>query len=105
MHRYSNTSVWNFPRTCSTENCARCHSNSHKSMSCAREAQGRKAEAGNNASAIARSHQEEVQVNQRIITHAILTLLIAVFLMSSPAAGQIKLGTNALNVAPAAAKP
>jgi hypothetical protein len=37
---------------------------------------------------------------------AISTLvLIAVFLMSSPAAGQIKLGTNAVNVAPAAVKP
>src|SRR5262249_26437395 len=37
---------------------------------------------------------------------AILTLaLIAVFLMPSPATGQVKLGTNAVNVAPAAAKP
>src|SRR5262249_18442116 len=48
---------------------------------------------------------QEVQVNQRFITGAILTLLIAVFLMSSPASGQLKLGTNAINVAPATAKP
>ena len=47
-------------------------------------------------------------MNQRFITPlgAILALVvIAVFLTASPAAGQIKLGTNALNVAPAAAKP
>jgi hypothetical protein len=48
-------------------------------------------------------------MNQRLITplSAILALmLIAMFLMPSPAAGQtIKLGTNALNVAEAAAKP
>jgi hypothetical protein len=43
----------------------------------------------------------------RLITPpgAILSLLIAVFLMPSPAVGQVKLGTNALNVAPAATKP
>src|SRR5262249_19891333 len=50
-----------------------------------------------------------VQMNQRLITPlgAILALvLIAVFLMPSPAAGQtIKAGTSALNVAPAVAKP
>ena len=47
-------------------------------------------------------------MNQRLITPlgAILAfILIAVFLMPSPAAGQVKLGTNALSVAPAAAKP
>src|SRR5262245_22366058 len=47
-------------------------------------------------------------MNQRLITAlgAILTLvLIAAFLLPSPAASQIKLGTNAVNVAPAAAKP
>src|SRR5262245_45544136 len=47
-------------------------------------------------------------MNQRVITplRAILALeIIAAFLMSSPAAGQIKLGTNALNVPPAAANP
>jgi hypothetical protein len=46
-------------------------------------------------------------MNQRLITPlgAIFALvLIAVFLMPSPACGQVKLGTNALNVAPAAAK-
>src|SRR5215831_9130718 len=47
-------------------------------------------------------------MNQRLIKPLRATLalvIIAAFLMSSPAAGQIKLGTNALNVAPAAAKP
>lgn len=47
-------------------------------------------------------------MNQRLITPfgPILTfVLIAVSLMPSPAAGQVKLGTNALNVAPAAVKP
>src|SRR5262249_9082078 len=49
-----------------------------------------------------------VQMNQRLITPlgAIPALvIIAAFLMCSPAAGQIKLGTNALNVAAAAPKP
>src|SRR5262247_804569 len=47
-------------------------------------------------------------MNQRLITPlgGILALvLIAVFLTASPAAGQIKLGTKALNVAPAVSKP
>src|SRR5215470_2905340 len=47
-------------------------------------------------------------MNQRLFMPlgAVLALvLIAVFQMPSPAAGQVKLGTNALNVAPAAAKP
>ena len=47
-------------------------------------------------------------MNQRLITPlgAIFALVaIAVFLMPSAAGGQIKLGTDALNVAPAAAKP
>src|SRR5262249_17845733 len=70
MHRYSNISAWNFPRTFSTENSARYRSN------------------------------KELQMNQRFAL-----VLIAVCLMPWPAAGQVKLGTNALNVAPAAAKP
>jgi hypothetical protein len=47
-------------------------------------------------------------MNQRRITllAAILALvLISMFLMPLPAVGQIKLGTNAVNVARAAAKP
>src|SRR5262245_24623593 len=46
-------------------------------------------------------------MNQRLITQlgTILALVIIAFLMSSPAAGQVKLGTNAVNVASAAAKP
>ena len=40
--------------------------------------------------------------NRRLI---LALVLIAAFLMVSPAAGQVKLGTNAVNVAPAATKP
>src|SRR5215831_2044699 len=46
-------------------------------------------------------------MNRRLITPlgAIVASVISVYLMPSPASGQIKLGTNAVHVAPASTKP